>query len=306
VTELIGRGAVLADWIAAQESDRTRQEYGYVAARWFEWCDARALDAWQARRGDVDRWRIALARRLRPGTVGKYLACLSSFYDYAARDADPPPVDHNPVRNVRRPRIEKVSHADGLTAAEARALLESAKKDGPRTAALVHLLLGTAARVSEIVNATVGDLCWSEGRRALKVTRKGGAEGFVLIRPAVWETVSAYLDGRKEVPEGWLIATSGGRRMTRQTAYETVRELADTTFQRDGFTIGPHDLRHTAITLALDGGMELQEARMFAGHARAATTERYDRRAHTRGAAAAEAVETALHGGRATPAQVAS
>lgn len=290
----IDRTTVLDDWLAAQGSDRTRQEYCYVAARWFEWCDSRGLDVWAARRGDVDRWRVALTRRLKPGTVGKYLACASSFYDYAARDTDPAPIEHNPVRNVRRPRIEKVSHADGLTADEGRALLRAAEEDGPRTAALVHLLLGTAARVSEIVNAKVDDLGWREGQRVLNVKRKGGVEGVIILRPSVLAVLERYLDGRGEVPDGWLIATTGARQMTRQTAYDIVAKLAAATLQREGLKVGPHDLRHTAITLALDEGMELQEARMFAGHAQAATTERYDRRAHTRGAAAAEAVETAL------------
>lgn len=289
----IGRDIVLADWLAAQGSDRTREEYSYVAARWFEWCDSRDLDVWAARRGDVDRWRVALGRRVKPGTVGKYLACLSSYYRYAARDVTPSPVEHNPVENVRRPRIEKVSHADGLTADEGRALLEAAEAEGIRTAALVHLLLGTAARVSEIVGAKVGDLGWDEGRRALKVTRKGGMEAFVILQPRPLATLERYLAEREPVPDGWLIATSGARRMTRQTAYDNVAALARRTLGR-AVTVGPHDLRHTAITLALDEGMELQEARMFAGHARAATTERYDRRAHTRGGAAAEAVESAL------------
>lgn len=296
MNDRIERAKVLEDWLAAQGSDRTRQEYRYVADRWFDWCDTRGFDVWDARRGDVDRWRVELARRFKPGTVGKYLACASSFYDYAARDTDPPPVDHNPVRNVRRPRVEKVSHADGLTVAEARALLDAAETDGIRTAALVHLMLGTAARVSELVNARVKDLGWDQERRALKVVRKGGVPGAVLIRPAVLATLQRYLDEREEVPDGWLIATSGGRRMTRQTAYDTVRTLAAKTLGREGLRIGPHDLRHTAITLALDEGMELPEARMFAGHARASTTERYDRRAHTRGQAAAAAVEDALWG----------
>lgn len=292
----IGRGLVLDDWLAAQGSDRTREEYRRVAARWFEWCDSRSLDVWQARRGDVDRWRVSLARQLKPGTVGKYLACASSFYRYAARDVDPSPVEHNPVENVRRPRIEKVSHADGLTVPEAKSLLAAAEADGLRSAALVHLMLGTAARVSEIVNARAGGLGWVESRRALSVVRKGGVPGVVLLRPSVMATVQRYLDERPEVPDGWLIATTGGRQMTRQTAYDIVRRLATRTLGREGLLIGPHDLRHTAITLALDEGMPLHEARMFAGHARAATTERYDRRAHTRGDAAAGAVEAALWG----------
>lgn len=300
----ISRETVLDWWLSAQQSDRTRGEYAYAATRWFEWCDDRGLDVWQARRPDVDAWRVALRRRLSAGTVGKYLACTSSFYRYAAADVDPAPIEHNPVQNVRRPKVEKVSHADGLTVDEARALLVAAEAADARTAALVHLLLGTAARVSEVVNASTGDMGWYEGHRALAVTRKGGAPGAVLLRPSVLAVVERYLANRPDVPKGWLIATTGGRRMTRQTAYEVVSGLAARTLPRaqgpNAMTIGPHDLRHTAITLALDEGMELHEARMFAGHARAATTERYDRRAHTRGGAAAEVVETALWGPRET------
>ncbi len=295
----IGRDTVRDDWLMSQESDRTRETYGYITARWFDWCDRRDLDVWAARRGHVDAWRVGLKRSFAPGTVGKYLASVSSFYVYAARDVDPAPIEHNPVANVRRPRIEKVSKADGLTADEARTLLAAAEAESLRTAALVHLFLGTAARVSEIVNACVTDLGWDQDRRALNVTRKGGVPGKVLLRPAVWATLQRYLDGRDPVPDGWLIATTGGRCMVRQTAYDIVRDLARGALARE-VTIGPHDLRHAAITLALDEGMPLHEARMFAGHARAATTERYDRRAHTRGDRAAEAVEKAL--GRSEPA----
>lgn len=298
--ERIGRDKAREWWLDAQDSPRTRETYSYVIARWFECCDSRGVDVWDARRPDVDAWRNGLKRRVTAGTVGKYLACLASFYRYAARDVEPAPIEHNPVENVTRPRIEKVSHADGLTVDEAKALLTAAETAGLRSDALVHLLLGTAARVSEIVNARAEDLGWEGDRRALHVIRKGGVPGTVIIRPSVWEVLNRYLTEREEVPAGWLIATSGGRRMTRQTAYETVRDLARQAIPRaqgeHGLKIGPHDLRHTAITLALDEGMELHEARMFAGHAQAATTERYDRRAHTRGGVAAEAVESALWG----------
>lgn len=288
----IGRDTVVEWWLAAQESPRTREEYERIARQWFAWCDRRGLDVWQVRRPDVDGWRNELGRAFAKGTVGKNLACLSSFYRYAAADVDPAPVEHNPVQSVRRPKLDKVSHADGLSDDEARQLLEAAGVDGPRTAALVHLLLGTAARISEIVNATTSDLRQEHDRLVLRVVRKGGVEGFVIVRPDVMNTVRSYLDGRGPVDAGWLIATTGGRRMTRQTAYDVVSGLAQKTLARE-VTIGPHDLRHTSITMALED-MELHEAQQFAGHARAATTERYDRRAHTRGAAAAGAVEQRL------------
>jgi integrase/recombinase XerD len=294
---MISREQVRDEWLMAQASTRTRETYAYPIRAWFAFLDERGT-AWdQARRADVDAWRVSLARRLAPSTLRLYLATVSSFYRHTLLEYDPAPVQANPVDRVRRPKLEQVSHADGLTAAEARALLAAAEAHGPRMHALTYLMLGTAARVSEIVGAREQDLGWADGVRALMVTRKGGIVQPIKLTAEVWDALDEYLSSRLPVSDGWLIATTGGRRMTRQWAYQLVRNLAARTVGREGLVIGPHDLRATAITLALDAGMTLTEARQFAGHANAATTERYDIAAHTRGGRAAAAVGDVLRGG---------
>ena len=41
--------------------------------------------------------------------------------------------------------------------------------------------------------------------------------------------------------------------------------------------ISPHSLRHTAITLSLDGGATIRQVQYLAGHSDPKTTMRYDR-----------------------------
>jgi integrase/recombinase XerD len=284
------RAQLRDDWILSQESARTVTTYQHAIDRWFAWCDRRSLDVWEVRRADVDAFRHHLVRGgASRSTLAKNLSILSSFYRYVVQEGNPPPIEHNPVANVRRPKLQQVSEKDGLSAEEARALRVASIASGPRTAALVHVLLGTAVRVSEACNAKVTDVGMFEGERVLTVVRKGGKRGRVLVSDSVWAVVEHYLDTRAEVPEGWLFATTGARQMSRRTAYRTVSELAEKTLTRK--RIGPHLMRHTAATLALDTGLPIQEVQGMLGHASSATTQLYDRNARTRGRAASRSLD---------------
>jgi site-specific recombinase XerD len=63
--------------------------------------------------------------------------------------------------------------------------------------------------------------------------------------------------------------------MRRDTAARMVQRLA----KRAGITkhIGPHSLRHSFITAALDAGVPLRDVQEAASHADPRTTMRYDR-----------------------------
>ncbi len=66
-----------------------------------------------------------------------------------------------------------------------------------------------------------------------------------------------------------------GERLRRDGAARMVRRLA----KRAGITkrIGPHSLRHSFITAALDTGVPLRDVQEAASHADPRTTMRYDR-----------------------------
>lgn len=278
-------------WTLASRSAQTRDVYERGIADWFAFCDRNGVAVFAAEQHHVDAYRHELADVGRqPATIARHLSTVSSFYRYVLRHGRPSPVDRNPAEWVERPRVDRTSRRAGLDLTEARMLRAASLTRDARTAALVHLLLGTAMRVSEAVTATVDGLGWSDdGDRTLAVVRKGGQPDVVVIEPADWQVIDRYLTGRPEVPAGWLFATTGGRRMTRQTAYRLVREVADP-ITGPGRKVGAHSLRHTAATLALDAGQPIQEVQGMLRHASAETTQRYDRAWRERGRGATRAL----------------
>lgn len=282
-------------WTLSKQSPGTRRAYSDRIDRWFEFCDRIGVDVFAIEQHHVDEYAHELRDAGRqPATIAMHLATVSSFYRHLLRHSRPSPVDRNPVEWVDRPPVDRVSRRHGLTVAEAKAIRAVAIGKGARSAALVHLLLGTALRVSEAVEASTDGLGWDDsGRRTLAVIRKGGRPDVVTIQPDDWMVVERYLTERPYVPGRWLFATTGGRRMTRQTAYRLVRAAAEPVVGTRK-TIGPHSLRHTFATLALDAGVPIQEVQGALRHVSAATTQRYDRAGRDRGAAAFRAVSEAL------------
>lgn len=74
---------------------------------------------------------------------------------------------------------------------------------------------------------------------------------------------------------GYLIRRVNGEKQDRNGAYFWVKQIA-----RDAGIEGrvhPHALRHAAITAALDAGVPLRDAQVFARHSDPRITSRYDR-----------------------------
>lgn len=281
------RGEWRSRWTLSQRSPRTRETYERGIDAWFVHIDRLGVDLWDIEPHHVDSYRHSLQDLGRSAaTINRELSTVSSFYRHVLRRGRPAPIERNPVEWVDRVPRAIGSKSVALDVAETEAIRAVSIEASPRTAAVVHLLLGTAARISEVCNATVSDLSDpGDGGRLLTVTRKGGVRGQVTIPETEWAVVEHYLTTRTEVLDGWLLASTGGRRMTRQTAYRIVVGTAQKVTTRT--TVGPHDLRHTTATQLLDAGESVQEVRGMLGHASVATTELYDRSASSRGRGAA-------------------
>jgi integrase/recombinase XerD len=289
-------GHLIAAWKLAQTSPHTLRAYGRSMTDFCSWLDARGMDLLTVKRPIIDGYRHTLAGS--PATVAAKLAALSSFYRYAV-SADVI-AGGNPVELVKRPKVD-ADHSDtqGLSKDQARALLAAARADGPRSHALVSLLLFTGIRLSEALNASATDYGHDTGHRTLSIRRKGGKDGKVAAPAPAVEALNAYLGTTgRELVAGTagaalpLFTTATGKGWASSEAFRTVQRLARVAGIEG--KISPHSLRHTFATLALDAGTALHDLQDSMGHADPRTTRRYDRARGTLAKAAGYDVARAL------------
>ena len=146
-----------------------------------------------------------------------------------------------------------------------------------RDRALLELLYGTGARISEAVGLDVDDL----GGAALRLVGKGGKHRVVPVGSYAAAALDAYLvrgrpalaEARRELaasPAVFLNARGG--RLTRQGAWGVLQAAAE----RAGLTgVSPHTLRHSFATHLLDGGADVRVVQELLGHASVTTTQVY-------------------------------
>ena len=148
---------------------------------------------------------------------------------------------------------------------------------GLRDRALLELLYGTGARISEAVGLAVDDLDLASA--AVRLAGKGGKERVVPVGSYALQAVDAYLvRGRPELVSTGkgtpaLFLNARGGRLSRQSAWSVLTRAAE----RAGVTrdVSPHTLRHSFATHLLDGGADVRVVQELLGHASVTTTQVY-------------------------------
>jgi len=267
---------IVQRWIDSQLSESTKAGYRREATVFEDWCAGVGLEPKAARRHDIEAFRNArTAAGDSARTVARRLAALSSLFTYGGNLGLPA----NPVTGVKRPKYDRTSSpSQSLARSEVPRLLAAAEADGPRSDALVRLFVEAGLRVSEAIGADIENLGWDKGHRVLTVVGKGGAEVKVPLPPSTARAVDRAVDDRSTGP---ILATSTGNRWDRRHAHRTIRRLARDAGVNDWQHIGPHDVRHTAITGVLDATGNIDKAQRFARHASPVTTQVYDHRNKT-------------------------
>ena len=147
-----------------------------------------------------------------------------------------------------------------------------------RDRALLEVLYGTGARISEAVGLDVDDLgggrrvsCGSAARAARSASCRSG-------RYAV-EALSAYARpgpaGARRPGGGHpaLFLNQRGGRLSRQSAWAVLRAGAERAHLAEH--LSPHTLRHSFATHLLDGGADVRVVQELLGHASVTTTQIY-------------------------------
>ncbi len=218
-------------------------------------------------------------------SAARTVVAVRGFHKFAVADGL---AETDPAVGVKPPTPAK-RLPKALPLADVEAILEAAGAAGTtlslRDRALLEVLYGTGARISEAVGLDVDDLevADASGGQSIGGTvllrGKGGKERIVPIGSYARDAVSAYLvRGRPELATtggagGALFLNARGGRLSRQSAWAVLVKAAD----RAGVTrdVSPHTLRHSFATHLLDGGADVRVVQELLGHASVTTTQVY-------------------------------
>jgi integrase/recombinase XerD len=212
------------------------------------------------------------------------VVAVRGFHRFALADGM---VSLDPAGAVRPPRPAK-RLPKALALSDVEAILEAAgEPETPltlRDRALLEVLYGTGARISEAVGLDVDDLDLPPGEPGgtVLLRGKGGKERLVPLGSYARTAVEAYLTrsrpglvstGPTSGPAGALFLNSRGGRLSRQSAWTVLVRAAE----RAGVTadVSPHTMRHSFATHLLDGGADVRVVQELLGHASVTTTQIY-------------------------------
>lgn len=152
---------------------------------------------------------------------------------------------------------------------------EAASPVDLRDKALLELLYGTGARISEITGLVVDDVADDDG--ALIITGKGGKQRLVPVGSKATAAVGDYLvRARPAMSKGkthaLLLNTRGGA-LSRQSAWAAIKTAAERA--KVNAEISPHTLRHSYATHLLEGGADVRTVQELLGHSSVTTTQIY-------------------------------
>lgn len=214
---------------------------------------------------------------LAASSAARVLAAVRGLHRFLALEGE---LDADPTRVVAPPR-PPIRLPKAITLPEVERLLDAASvgDDGIalRDRALLELLYGTGARISEAVALDVDDLHDAEG--VVRLRGKGGKERVVPVGSYARDALAAYLvRSRGELTRAGrgtpaLFVNQRGGRLSRQSAWAVVRRSAE----RAGLTghLSPHTLRHSFATHLLEGGADVRVVQELLGHASVTTTQIY-------------------------------
>lgn len=225
-------------------------------------------------------YREQLKTYCKPTTVQNYIEALKIFFSWTAqRGLYPNIADH-----VKGAKISTEFKRDYLTAQQLKKLLsriDQSTEQGLRDYALVVTMITGSLRTIELHRANIADLGTAGGFTVLYLQGKGREDKAEYVKiPEETETaIRAYLKTRKAAaPEEPLFTSlsnnSKGSRLSTRTISGIVKSyLVKAGYNSSRYTA--HTLRHSGITLSLQGGNTLQETQQYARHKSINTTLLY-------------------------------
>jgi len=273
-------------WLAVEKgrSRNTLVAYRRDLATYEAWAAEHGVEVRAATPGDLER-HLADLRALdrNPASLARATTALRGLYRFWVGEGT---TAVDPTIDVRSPKLPR-RLPKALTESQVLKLLDSVDGTGPvdlRDRALLEVLYGTGARISEVVGLSLLDLSGDDDM--LRVFGKGSKERLVPLGSHARMALERWLgpSGRPLMaPERFTRRSDAeavflnvrSARLSRQGAWAAIQGRAERVGLGD--IVSPHVLRHSCATHMLAHGADIRVVQEVLGHVSIATTQLYTR-----------------------------
>ena len=275
-------------------SPRTQTLYREALEDYVAFCDGMDLIPSRIREYEAH----LIEKGMKPRTVHLHLSALSGYCTFLIKEGE---LRSNPVRTVKRPKLEKrlpeyytenamdaylqeTAHAAGedelalLLTTEADSKLAKELYERRLRRLIISLLYSCGIRRAELIG--LQRKSFDPARQTLRVKGKGDKMREIPLIPSLVQEISLYLHaasfikGAEITAEDPLLVTEKGEPLYPEWVDRAVKtELQG----RKGITgrKSPHVLRHSLATALLEEGANLNAIKQMLGHSSLAATEVY-------------------------------
>ncbi len=267
-------------WLTIEKgrSRATIEAYRRDLTRLQEWMTKAGTELDDVRERDLERYCNQLRRQHRAETsIARSVASIRGWFAYLAIEGNLASDPSARLRGGRRGRsLPKPLDEDEITT-----LLDSIPDDTPtdlRDRALLELLYGTGARVSEVVGIGLGDLDFDE--ELILVTGKGSKHRLVPMGSTLKAALRDYLGsrGRGAFPDARkdsrLFLNARGGPLSRQ-GVDLIIDKRALPVGIERSRISAHVFRHSCATHMLAHGADIRVVQELLGHVSISTTQIY-------------------------------
>ena len=205
-------------------------------------------------------------------SIQRHISSAKGFFNYLKKSGL---VTNSPFELINSPKSP--SHLPNiLSPEEVSQLLNFKPKNAQekRDLAIIELIYSSGLRVSEAVNANLGD--FEDNKTFLRVMGKGSKTRLVPVGRYAKNAIEGWMIERDKLStkDNSLFVNLRGRRITTRSVQERLKNIA---IMQGLPPVNPHMLRHSFATHLLESSGDLRSIQELLGHSSLSTTQIYTR-----------------------------
>lgn len=265
-------------WLSVEKgrARATLEAYRRDATAFLAWLEENSLTLRAVSEAELERYLVSLRESRAPSSAARATSTLRGWFAFLVEEGYLTRDPSARVRGARRGRRLPKPLGEDEVARLLDAMARTSAID-KRDRALLELLYGTGARVSEALGVTLNDLDFDE--KLILVTGKGSKQRLVPMGRALEEALRDYLGpgGRHDLKARAslrLFVNARGGNLSRQ-GVDLIIDRRALVAGIDRTRISAHVFRHSCATHMLAHGADIRVVQELLGHSSIATTQLY-------------------------------